>query len=215
MGRANRGCHGRARRCLVLPQPKWHWIATDRVAKRKGYGSKERLCACCQLSDLQQRHSSNEVMRSASDDVNGVPQLGRASFSFLALALENYWSAQRMVEELPPTFGFAYRNIDRDRNVPQIPLNRQTSGSQRRRLGMRRKTNSNHDSLNLFVIGSDSCPYVQESNGRRGDFRAQTNVEKHWRHKADRPHVPGEKSIWALVCICSLQYGQVSANMPL
>jgi len=39
-----------------------------------------------------------------------------------------------MVEELPPIFGFAHCNIDRDKNIPQIRLDRQTSGSQRRRL---------------------------------------------------------------------------------
>jgi hypothetical protein len=143
VGRATRGCHGGKRRCLVLPQPKWHWIATGKVAKRRDYGSKERLCTRCQLSDLQQRHSSNEVMRSASDGINGVLQLGRASSSFLALAIENCWTAQHMVEELPPIFGFAYlQHRSGTRHVPQIPLDRQASVSQRRRLGMREKTNS-------------------------------------------------------------------------
>jgi hypothetical protein len=81
-------------------------------------------------------------MRSASDDVNGVPQLGRASFSFLVLALEIIGVSSVWWEELPPIFGFTHCNIDRDRDVPQIPLDRQTSGSQRRRLGMREKANS-------------------------------------------------------------------------
>ena len=52
----------------------------------------------CQLSDLRQRHTSNEVIRSASDDINGVLALGRASLSFLTLAIENCWTAQCMVE---------------------------------------------------------------------------------------------------------------------
>jgi hypothetical protein len=175
VGRATRGCHGGKCGCLILPQPKWHWIATSKVAKRQGYGPKERLCARCQLSDLQQCHSSNEVIRSASDGINGVLQLGRALFSFLALAIENCWTAQRMVEELPPI-------IDQG----------QASVSQRRRLGMREKQIRNHDNLNPYVM---EVTHVLRSEKRlKGEIFVHRPTERDMVSR-DKSHVPGN-SIW-------------------